>query len=128
MAASGSFAVLKMPKLIAMAHIRRPSGPAGCGSARWLASASSRALRSFASVALATAFSIAKVMDGPVEAVRVHQALHDAVAVGGPIPALAHAVEVVLRPIQRGGGRLGLVERGWQLHVVLLEDVAPDVP
>src|SRR6266446_2070230 len=41
--------------------------PAGCGSARWFASASSFFLRSAASVALATAFSIANVMLGPLE-------------------------------------------------------------
>ena len=56
-----------MPKLIAMAHIRRPSGPARCGSATWLASASSLCLRSLASVALASAFSSANVMLGPFE-------------------------------------------------------------
>src|SRR5215470_10215172 len=67
MAASGSLVLLKTPKLMAMAHMRRPSGPPGCGKARWLASASSRVLRSLASVALATAFSMAKVMDGPLE-------------------------------------------------------------
>ena len=66
-AASGSLLVLKMPKLIAMAHMRRPSGPAGCGRATWLASASSCAFFSLASVALASAFSSAKVMLGPLE-------------------------------------------------------------
>src|SRR4030095_5218782 len=34
MDASGSLLFLKTPKLIAMAHIRRPSGPPGWGSAR----------------------------------------------------------------------------------------------
>ena len=67
MAASGSLLLLKMPKLMAMAHMRRPSGPAGCGRATWLASASSFSLRSLASVALASAFSRAKVMLGPLE-------------------------------------------------------------
>ncbi len=67
MAASGSFEFLKIPKLMAMAHIRRPSGPPGCGRARWLASASSFFLRSAASGALATAFSSAYVMLGPLE-------------------------------------------------------------
>ena len=57
MAASGSLLFLKMPKLMQMACMRRPSGPAGCGSATWLASASSRVFFSLASVALATAFS-----------------------------------------------------------------------
>ena len=66
-AASGSLLLLKMPKLIAMAHMRRPSGPAGWGSAMWLAIASSRVFRSLASVALASAFSSAKVMLGPFE-------------------------------------------------------------
>src|SRR4029453_13030095 len=50
-AASGSLLFLKMPMLIAMAHIRRPSGPAGGGSAPWLASA----------------FSSANVMLGPFD-------------------------------------------------------------
>src|SRR2546426_10255316 len=67
MAASGSRLFLKMPKLMAIAHMRRASGPAGCGSATWLASASSFFLRSAASVALATAFSIANVMLGPLD-------------------------------------------------------------
>ena len=67
MAASGSLAFLKMPKLIAIAHMRRASGPAKCGSATWLASASSFSLRSLASVAFASAFSRAKVMLGPLE-------------------------------------------------------------
>ena len=50
-----------------MACMRRPSGPPGCGSATWLASASSRVFFSLASVALASAFSRAKVMLGPLE-------------------------------------------------------------
>src|SRR2546422_11639952 len=67
MAASGSLLFLKMLKLIAIAHMRRASGPAGCGRARGVASASSFFLRSAASVALAPAFSIAKGMLGPLE-------------------------------------------------------------
>src|SRR5258705_12101685 len=67
MAASGFVLVLQIAKLIAMAHMRRPSGPAGCGRATWLASASSLAFLSLASVALASAFSSAKVMLGPLE-------------------------------------------------------------
>jgi hypothetical protein len=46
--ASGSLLFLNTPKLMAMACIRRPSGPPGWGSATWLASAASRAFFSLA--------------------------------------------------------------------------------
>src|SRR5260370_36561357 len=68
------------------------------------------------------------VLAGPAPPVGVHQALHDPVAVGGAVPALAQAVEVVLGPVERGGRLLGLVEGGGQLHLRLLEHVAPRVP
>src|SRR6185437_15971465 len=48
------------------------------------------------------------VLAGPAYAVGIHQALHHPVAVGGAVPALTHAVEVVLGPVQRGGGLLDL--------------------
>ena len=67
MAASGSLLFLKMPMLMQIECMRRPSGPPRWGSATWLASASSLALRSLASVALASAFSSANVMLGPLE-------------------------------------------------------------
>src|SRR5437879_12291116 len=91
-AASGSLAVLNTPKLSASPQQRRPSGPAGCGSATWLASASSRIFLSLASVALASAFSIANVMLGPfdvcaifleMKAAFVLEPVHDRVAAGG---------------------------------------------
>ena len=68
------------------------------------------------------------VLVRPADPVRVHEALHDAVAVGGPIPALAQAVEIVVRPVQRGRRRLGVLECRRQLHLLLLELVAPHVP
>ena len=66
-AASGSLLFLNTPMLIAIAHMRRPSGPPRCGSATWFASAASFFFLSAASVAFATAFSIANVMLGPFD-------------------------------------------------------------
>src|SRR5688572_28550060 len=68
------------------------------------------------------------VLVRPADTVGIHEALHDAVPVRGAVPALAHAVEVVLRPVQRGRSRLRLLERLRQLDLLLLELVAPDVP
>src|SRR5437879_4030762 len=72
--------------------------------------------------------TVLAVPGGPARTVRVHQALHDAVAVGGAVPRLAQAVEVVLGPVERVRGLLGLLERGRQLDLLLLELVAPYVP
>src|SRR5207247_9846009 len=72
--------------------------------------------------------TVLAVPGGPARTVRVHQALHDAVAVGGAVPRLAQAVEVVPGPVERVRGLLGLLERGRQLDLLLLELVAPHVP
>src|SRR5262249_33075544 len=64
----------------------------------------------------------------PAGAVGVHEALHDAVAVRRAVPRLAEAVEILLWTVQRVRGLFGLLERGRQLHLLLLELVAPHVP
>src|SRR5207247_1244592 len=118
---SGSLLFLKMLKLIAIAHMRRASGPAGCGRARWLASASSFFLRSAASVALATAFSIAKVMLGPLEVCAMLCAMKFPLL---PEPVEAHVPE---GRHDVPGNRPGLAVddrhrrhvRGWLAHLAL---------